>query len=33
MKKNYYLRHDVSAAEDQKLIVLMEQEGARGYGL
>lgn len=33
MKKNYYLRHDASASVNQKLMLLMEKEGAKGYGL
>lgn len=33
MKKSYYFRHDASASGNQKLMLLMEQEGVKGYGL
>lgn len=33
MKNGRYFKHDVTASGNQKLMLLMEKEGVRGYGL
>lgn len=33
MKNDQYFKHDVSASSNRKLIILLLQEGARGYGV
>lgn len=32
MKNGHYFKHDVTASGNQKLMLLMEKEGAKGYG-
>lgn len=33
MKKNFYLKHDAPSFTNQKLALLLQEEGARGYGI
>ena len=32
MEKNFYFKHDASASGNKKLMILLQEEGMRGYG-